>query len=175
MDKIVIIDTKPQDLNRYKVPASASIVNLLTIDKITPEDINNTRYNFCITPAALLELLENYKKELALDNYLTLKSKNECYKLHINQVDFFSAEQKYVLVNSANKQMLIDETLNNLEEKYSANFLRIHRKYLVNKKKIYALKKQQEQFVVLLENIEQPLIVSRRQLPQVRKFLKCLS
>ncbi len=93
----------------------------------------------------------------------------------LEDILYFQAEHKYVTVVHKNGQLLIEDSLNSLENEFADTFIRIHRKTLVAKNQILTLEKDSNgQHVVKLKDIKELLAVSRRQLPNLRKVLLCL-
>ena len=94
----------------------------------------------------------------------------------IKEVFFFRAEQKYVVARHGEGELLLEETLKQLESELAGRFIRIHRNALVALDKISALGKSKEgHTVICLNGLDDELEVSRRHLPEVRKTLKELS
>ena len=71
-------------------------------------------------------------------------------------------------------ELLIDESLKELEQEFGQRFVRVHRNALVAVAHIQGLEKTDEGFRVKLENIAQGPLVSRRHLPKLRKLLQSL-
>ena len=92
----------------------------------------------------------------------------------VNQIIYFRADQKYVSVFTIDgEEVLIEESLKSLEEEFGKDFLRIHRNTLIAKNAINKLEKTIEgKFIIKLKNLEEPLVISRRLLSSVRKFLR---
>ena len=93
----------------------------------------------------------------------------------IKDVYYFQAEHKYVITYHSQGQLLIDDSLDKLEEDFSKDFIRIHRKTLVAAACIEKLiRKDSGQHYVKLRNSDIELQISRRQLSTVRKLLLCM-
>jgi two-component system response regulator AlgR len=92
----------------------------------------------------------------------------------IDKVSYFQAEHKYVTAYHASGQLLIEDSLDSLEQEFTPAFLRIHRKLLVAKNKVESLYKDAAgHYLIKLQNVAEPLMVSRRKVAQVRKMLSC--
>ncbi|MDN5851152.1 MAG: LytTR family DNA-binding domain-containing protein [Nitrococcus sp.] len=91
----------------------------------------------------------------------------------IANVQYFKADQKYVIVRHADGEDLIEDSLRQLEEEFGRRFVRIHRKMLVARLRLAGLEKSSDGrcYAVLLDSDER-LEVSRRHLPQVRGLLR---
>jgi len=93
----------------------------------------------------------------------------------VEEIRYFQADQKYVVVATAQGQLLIEETLKSLEQEFADRFVRIHRNALVARRYITGLGKDDEgQAQVRLAGVTEPLEVSRRHLAEVRKLVRAL-
>jgi two-component system response regulator AlgR len=94
-------------------------------------------------------------------------------RIPVKEVYYFRAEQKYVVARHAGGEALLEESLKSLEKELGEQFLRIHRNALVAKRYVNALEKRQDgHFQVCCKDIDDRLEVSRRHLPEVRRWLK---
>ena len=94
----------------------------------------------------------------------------------MTEVLYLKAELKYVTVRTATRSYIFDGALNELEEKYAAQFMRIHRNALIARRAVRALEKhydaeEGEGWAVRLNGIPELLAVSRRQLSAVREAI----
>ena len=91
----------------------------------------------------------------------------------IEEVYFFRAEHKYVTVRHKEGEVLIEETLKELEDEFPEKFVRVHRNALAAVRYIRGLDKapfgiQMLRFVDIIDKVE----VSRRHLPIIRGLLR---
>jgi two-component system response regulator AlgR len=94
----------------------------------------------------------------------------------IEEIRCFIAEHKYVTAYFAQGELLLEESLKQLEQRFPGRFLRIHRNALVARDCIDALEKDHAgQDRLRLRGLDKPLDVSRRHLPAVRQFIKDLA
>lgn len=94
-------------------------------------------------------------------------------RVPLNEVLYLKAELKYITVRTAARTYILDGALNELEEKYTKRFMRIHRNALIARQAVRALEKhydaeEGEGWAVRLNGIPELLAVSRRQLSAVR-------
>lgn len=88
----------------------------------------------------------------------------------IENVYYFLADQKYVTVRHSGGQVLIDETLKDLENEFGERFIRIHRNALLAVPYLEGLEFiGTGQYQVRCRGIDERLAVSRRHLPQLRE------
>jgi len=91
----------------------------------------------------------------------------------VSDIRYFRAEQKYVSAAWPGGELLLDEALKTLEEEFCDQFLRIHRNALVAIKHVVRLERDADgNHVIILQDMDKPLKVSRRHLSQVRKALR---
>lgn len=109
-----------------------------------------------------------------LRNFVFSKTHQGIQKIDISDIYYFQAEHKYVTAHYNDGQLLIEDTLDSLEQDLAGSFIRIHRKILVAKQQIQQLIKEASgQYKVRLKDVSEELMVSRRKLSQVRKLLIC--
>lgn len=90
----------------------------------------------------------------------------------IDQIYYFRAEHKYVTVRYHDGEVLIEDTLKELETEFGERFLRIHRNCLVAKAHLQALEKNTSaQPCIRLRGVPETLDVSRRHLAKVRQVM----
>jgi len=95
--------------------------------------------------------------------------------ISIDDVRYFQADQKYVTVRSSAGEVIVDETLRELEDEFEDLFIRVHRNALVAKHHIEGLVKGSDgQVAVRLQGLDENISISRRHLPGVRKIIKRL-
>ena len=93
----------------------------------------------------------------------------------VDDVRFFQADQKYVTVRHGEGELLIDETLRELEDEFGERFVRVHRNALVAVGFIEALDRDEEgHYQIRLRDVEQGIDISRRHVSAVRKFVRSL-
>ena len=93
--------------------------------------------------------------------------------VNITDVYYFQAEHKYVTVYYRDGEVLIEEALKSLEEKFKDSFIRIHRNALVARDQLRALERDSSgHFKLALNDTDTRLDVSRRHLPSLRKVMK---
>ena len=123
-------------------------------------------------------------KQLTSESNLQSRRKHVCTRIQgelrlipIENVSYFSADQKYVTVHHGDGQDLIDDSLKSLEDEFTDEFVRIHRGALVAVDQIDRLEKADDgkiRVVLRQESLadNDELIISRRHLTNVRKRLK---
>jgi len=90
----------------------------------------------------------------------------------VADIRFFLAEQKYVTACSPTAQLLIPDTLKDLEREFDQQFLRVHRNALVALAHIVRLQRDDSgSWQVVLDGVDERPAVSRRHLAQVKQRL----
>lgn len=91
----------------------------------------------------------------------------------VDDVRCFQADHKYVTAHHINGEILIDDTLKDLEEEFGDRFVRIHRNSLVSLHHVGGMEKAPVgQFAVKLEGTSLKPIISRRHVTELRKRLR---
>ena len=130
-----------------------------------------------------LEKVERYiqsrrglEANLAQEEVLIIQERGRTERIPMQQILYFKAELKYVTVRTASRSYILDGSLNELEEKHRADFVRIHRNALIARRAVRALEKhfdaeEGEGWAVRLNGVDELLAVSRRQLAAVRELV----
>lgn len=93
----------------------------------------------------------------------------------IEEIYYFRADQKYVTVLHRHGEVLIDETLKELEKELGERFYRIHRNCLVSVAQLESMERSgQGQHKVRVRGLEESLDVSRRHVSGLRKLMQSL-
>lgn len=91
----------------------------------------------------------------------------------LDDIYYFLADQKYVLVRHKTGQVLIDETLKELEQEFEKGFIRIHRNALVSLKYLEGLELLSSgQYQARCKEIDEKLLISRRHLSQIKERMQ---
>lgn len=104
---------------------------------------------------------------------LIIQDRGRTERVPLDEVLYLKAELKYITVRTAGRSYILDGSLSELEEKYTVQFVRVHRNALVARRAVRALEKhydpeEGEGWAVRLTGIDELLAVSRRQLAAVR-------
>jgi len=94
----------------------------------------------------------------------------------MEDIYFFRADQKYLTIVHRAGETMSDQTLKELEQRYSSNLLRTHRNTLVNIAHICGLTKSYDgHYVLRIKGSEHVVPVSRRHVTEIKKRLEQLS
>ncbi len=122
-----------------------------------------------------LEAANDSDCSLKQRTHITAKSRRGIQMVPVEEIRVFQADHKYVTAYHSGGELLIDDTLKELEVEYADRLLRIHRNALVALKHVQGMERDAEgSYCVRLTETEALPQVSRRHLPHVRKLLQNL-
>lgn len=115
----------------------------------------------------------------AAEDFLLIQDRGRTERVPVGDVLYLKAELKYVTVRTAQRSFILDGSLAELEDRFSARFLRVHRNALVARHAVRAVERHHdpdepdaaEGWAVRLAGVDELLSVSRRQLASVREAI----
>lgn len=111
------------------------------------------------------QLSENSNKP-----YLVVNDRHGSHRIALDEIIYFKAELKYVTIRTLLGKHIFEDSLNQLQEKFPKEFIRIHRNALVAKTRIRRLRKNSDDnWIVEILGVSDTLEVSRRHLPALRQ------
>lgn len=126
------------------------------------------RYN-----GAAAAALRSAASEPARRTHLCAHVRGNLVMVPVAEISHLIADDKYVRVHYSRGEVLVEESLKALEAEFDERFVRIHRNCLVAKSRIAGLSRASDERVFLrLVDGGEPLEVSRRNLPALRRFVK---
>lgn len=116
---------------------------------------------------------QSFLQEPTCRSHLCVSVAGDLHLLPVADIFYFQADHKYVTAQTLQQAYLLDDSLKALEEEFADSFIRVHRNALVALRHIDELHKQSDgQVQVRFLHFPQPLVVSRRLLPQVKGRFK---
>ena len=110
--------------------------------------------------------------EVTPRTHISVHDRGQITLIPLQDVCYFSADNKYVAVRTAKEKYLIEDSLTNLEEEFKEQFRRIHRSTLVSIDYIDGLEKLDSgHWCVVMKNIPEKLGVSRRHTSSLRHWV----
>jgi two-component system response regulator AlgR len=104
--------------------------------------------------------------------YISVSYRGTLQRIPVAEILYFRAEHKYVLAQYGDSEVLLEESLKSLEQRFSERFMRIHRNALVAKERLMGLRKSAAgTALVQIDGSDMQLEVSRRHLAAVRRLL----
>ncbi len=108
-------------------------------------------------------------------SHISARTRRGIELVPIDDVRFFQADQKYVTVRHGAGELLIDETLRELEDEFGERFVRVHRNALVASRFIEGLERDENgHFQIRMRGVDERVDISRRHLSSVRKYVQTL-
>ena len=109
--------------------------------------------------------------------HLSVHERGKVQLVPVADILYLRAELKYVTIRTAERELVLEESLSRLEEEFSERFVRIHRNCLVAKEHVESFEKESQadaeaRWVVRVRGVEEVLPVSRRQQPAIRQLGK---
>ncbi len=106
--------------------------------------------------------------------FLSAQERGRIHLIPIDEVIFLRAELKYVTVRTAEREFLVEDALNRLEQEYPTRFVRVHRNCLIARAAIRGFERGsgegETQWLALLKGCDEKIALSRRQHHIVREF-----
>jgi two-component system response regulator AlgR len=107
--------------------------------------------------------------------HISARTRRGIELIPVDDVRYFQADQKYVTVRHSEGEVIIDETLRELEVEFPDQFVRVHRNALVSTSYIEGLDRiGGGHYQIRLRDVEEVVDVSRRHVSAVRRFIKRL-
>jgi two-component system response regulator AlgR len=109
--------------------------------------------------------------------HLSVHERGKVQLVPVDDILYLRAELKYVTIRTAERELVLEESLSRLEEEFRDRFIRIHRNCLVAKEHIESFEKESQagveaRWVVRVRGVDDVLPVSRRQQPAIRQLGK---
>lgn len=167
MPPVVILTTAFAEyaLEAFDAEATAYLLKPIKKEKLQnalerAEKTNRVQHQLGETPAAPQPL------------YVSGQYRGATVRVPLQEVIYFLAEDKYVTAFTDERQLLLDEPLKVLEQRYAGLVTRIHRNALVLTARLAGIEKKKDSPVyALLRGTEQRLEISRRHVTAVRDII----
>lgn len=160
-------------IDAFKTHAIAYLLKPVSLDDLQQALDKATRLNQAQLQAfpvqAQSEMTTSIRQNIVARNHRGVEL------IGIDDIYYFLADQKYVMVKYKGGQVLIDETLKELENEFSHRFVRIHRNALLSLKYLDGLEMLANgQYQVRCKEISEKLLVSRRHLSHLKEKMQHL-
>lgn len=107
--------------------------------------------------------------------HISAKTRRGIELIPLAEIRYFQADHKYVTVRHETGEVLIDDTLRDLEDEFGDRLVRIHRNALVMMDHLEGLERDTRgHYQVRLRGIEERLDVSRRHVSGLRRLVQSL-
>jgi two-component system response regulator AlgR len=119
--------------------------------------------------------LDSNEEDSRSRTHISAKTRRGIELIPLSEVRFFQADHKYVTVRHDKGEVLIDDTLRDLEDEFGDRLVRIHRNALVMMDHLEALERDSTgHYQVRMRGVEQKLDVSRRHVSGLRRLVQAL-
>lgn len=99
-----------------------------------------------------IKMLINDNQPKDIVTTIPVKSGNKIMLIHVSDICFFEAKDKYVYIHTNEGENLVDYPLGYLQERLPEQFLRVHRGFIINKLKIREIHKYFKGTYILVMN-----------------------
>lgn len=120
------------------------------------------------------ETAEPVRKNGHAREFISARTHRGIELIQLTDIRYFMADQKYVTVRHVGGEVLIDETLKDLETEFENVFFRIHRNCLIRLDCLEGIEQTNGQINVRLRGVAEVLPVSRRLMSNLKKVVKSL-
>ncbi|MDI1309025.1 MAG: LytTR family DNA-binding domain-containing protein [Methylotenera sp.] len=177
-----------------KITKPPAIIFTTAFDNYAMQAFDMSAVDYLLKPIRLERLQTAIQKARALlpsqlqaiappspqKTHFCISERGRILLIPVVDVIYLRAELKYITVRTAEKEYLLEESLNNLEQEFHNTFIRLHRNCLVAKAYILGYEKRHQEFdedgnkssekhwVALLKNTDETIAVSRRQQHLIR-------
>lgn len=181
-----------QELTKLKHPPAMIFVT--AYDHYAIAALKANAIGYLLKPANKDELLEALEKATNLNaaqlneirklenptarpvrEHITARTHRGVELIELEDIYYFTADQKYVKVRHKDGIVLIDDTLKELEQEFKGRLFRVHRNAIINIKYLDFLETLDAgQFQLHFKGIDETLAVSRRHLPALREKIQSM-
>lgn len=176
-----------------QLPASPAIIFTTAYDQFAVQAFELNAIDYLLKPIRVERLALALAKAKPLraaqwqalpplhpsQSHLSIHERGRLHVVPIAEILYCRAELKYVTLRTLDKSYLWEGALNQLEIRYPAHFVRIHRNALVARDAMVGFEKQRsapdsssdETWQIKLKGIPETLAVSRRQLAFIKTLL----
>lgn len=121
------------------------------------------------------QLVALAQEEGSQRSHISARTRKGIELVPVDEVRYFQADQKYVTMRHPGGELLIDETLQELETEFGNRFIRVHRNALVSTKFIEGLERNEEgQYQIRLRDVPGGIDISRRHVSSIRRYIQKL-
>ncbi|HET6472346.1 MAG TPA: LytTR family DNA-binding domain-containing protein [Pseudomonadales bacterium] len=155
-------------IEAFKVQAVGYLLKPVRRDDLSAVLASATRTN----RAQLAALAQ---EEGSQRTHISARTRKGIELVPVDEVRYFQADQKYVTMRHPGGELLIDETLQELETEFGSRFIRVHRNALVATKYIEGLERNDEgQYQIRLRDVPTGIDISRRHVSSIRRYIQKL-
>lgn len=139
-------DVKGTDLARM-VPSTTKVIFTTAYSEYALEGFELNALDYLLKPITFKRFMIAVNKANDLvdandfEEVITVKSGYDLHKLNLGDIIYIESSSEYVIFYTASQKIMSYQTLKSLEETLpNTMFMRVHRSFIVNRKKITAMK-----------------------------------
>jgi len=146
---VIFLDIQMPDLKgtdfAKMIPPSTKIIFTTAYSKYALEGFDLNALDYLLKPITFERFLQAVNKvnieAISQEDTITVKSGYDLHKLKLDEITHIESDSEYVIFHTAAKKIMSYQTLKSLEKSLDPSiFLRVHRSFIVNKRKVTGLK-----------------------------------
>lgn len=142
LDGKAILDIKSDDSRVIMITSRSDFaVDSYEYESIVDYIVKPVKFERFVKSIERYKSMQKSQEEDQLHYFV--KDGSRWLKIELADVEFIKSDSNYVVWQTGQKQVLELQNLKDLENKLPSNFIRIHRSYIINTKKIYSLSKEE--------------------------------
>jgi two-component system, LytTR family, response regulator AlgR len=192
---VVLLDIHMPDMtglecaqHLLKLPSPPGIIFVTAYDDYAVQAFELHAIDYLMKPVRLERLIAALQKikpisaqqvdglPRAARRFLSVTERGRVMLVPIEDVIYFRADNKYIAIQTHEREYLLEDSLNRLEDEYGDQFVRTHRNSLIARKAISGFEKgdgdEDSQWLVVIAGRPERLPVSRRQQHIVKQIAK---
>ena len=161
------------------MPSAPRVVFCTAFDEYAVDAYDVRAVDYLLKPFSLerlqraLQRVRDIPAQHDVGTWLHARVRGELRRINLDDVLYLVAEDKYVNAQMADGTVLLEDSLKTLELQFPDRLLRLHRNCLVPRERLLGIKLDDEgQAQARIAGCDQPLEISRRNLPAVRRMLR---
>lgn len=152
------------------------------VKPVNAEQLLNTLESARRLNKAQLRVLSHTTGEVVPDTpaatarqHISARTRHGLELIPVHEVRAFVADHKYVTVYHARGELLIDDTLRQLEEEFGDRFTRVHRNALISLRHVEGMERAAHgHYCIRLQGTPYKPVISRRHVTELRRQLQLL-
>lgn len=156
-----------------EISPESKIIFCTAYDEFAIQAFDLAASDYLLKPVSIERLQQALKK--VTDNqqeYYTFQQGNDLISLPLDDIYCFVSEDKYTTLYCQLGEVIVDDSLVNIETKFKQKLLRINRNALINTAELCGIHRNNSQAFAKLKSTNYQPQISRRNLTKVKDLLK---
>ncbi|MDW5288498.1 LytTR family DNA-binding domain-containing protein [Formosa sp. PL04] len=148
---VIFLDIQMPDLKGTDfaklIPGETKVIFTTAYSEYALQGFELNALDYLLKPITFERFLKAVSKlkseptETKLSEYITVKSGYDLHKIKLEDIKYIESDSEYVVFHLGSRKIMSYQTLKSLEKSLPKSmFLRVHRSYIVNSKKVTGLK-----------------------------------